>query len=179
MGIKKLAKERKSLYTVSMVDRRGFTLIELLVVIAIIGILASVVLTSLNTARAKARDTVRIAQLKEVEKALKLYYTEHGSYPTTGGNWRGTTTGCYTYASTLQSGLVPKYISVIPQDPNPFNGGYALGCYIYRSDGTDYMFMAHQTVESFDPDGPPPHPMDRAGYDQQSIAVWSDGAVNW
>lgn len=40
---------------------RGFTLIELLVVISIIGLLASVVLSSLNSAWVNARDTQRIA----------------------------------------------------------------------------------------------------------------------
>ncbi len=67
----------------------GFTLIELLVVIAIIGILASVVIASLNEARAKSRDVQRTAQARELEKAILFYHTENGAYPSTGGNWWG------------------------------------------------------------------------------------------
>jgi len=63
--------------------KRGFTLIEILVVIAIIGILSSVVLASLATSRAKARDARRIADLEEVKKALELYYDSNGAYPPT------------------------------------------------------------------------------------------------
>ena len=55
--------------------RKGFTLIELLVVIAIIGVLASVVLASLNTARAKARDARRISDFKAMQTALAFYFS--------------------------------------------------------------------------------------------------------
>lgn len=61
---------------------KGFTLIELLVVIAIIGILSSVVLASLNSAREKARDAKRISDVKQIQLALELYAdSNNGLYP--------------------------------------------------------------------------------------------------
>ena len=65
----------------SISKNKGFTLIELLVVIAIIGMLSSVVLASLNTARAKARDAKRAAEMTELRKALELYRSNNADYP--------------------------------------------------------------------------------------------------
>ena len=88
--------------TMSIIRRtsRGFTLIELLVVIAIIGILSSIVLASLNTARIKSRDARRVSDLKQLQIALQLYYDANASFPTT----------------TLAV-LTPTYIATVPQDP--------------------------------------------------------------
>ena len=61
--------------------KKGFTLIELLMVIAIIGILSSVVLASINSTRAKARDANRISDMKQIQIALELYRETNGSYP--------------------------------------------------------------------------------------------------
>lgn len=47
-----------------------------------------------------------------------------------------------------------------------------IGCYLYISNGVNYTFMAHQTVETFNPDSPV-HPLDRPCCVQQSIAVYS------
>lgn len=79
--------------------KRGFTLIELLVVIAIIGILSSVVLASLNSARQKSRDSRRVADVKQIQNALELFYDASSTYP------------------AALSSLAPTYISQVPVDP--------------------------------------------------------------
>lgn len=108
---------------------RGFTLIELLVVISIIGVLSSVVLASLNTARAKARDAKRRADLRQLEIALEFHYDIHGSYTqpegwnadcSTGADAAGATcpAGSDWHASSDMRDLVTGgFIPSLPVDP--------------------------------------------------------------
>lgn len=67
-----------------MKKNNGFTLIELLVVIAIIGILSSVVLASLNTARGKGSDATIKTQVAGIRPQAEIYYDTAGSYGATG-----------------------------------------------------------------------------------------------
>jgi prepilin-type N-terminal cleavage/methylation domain-containing protein len=109
-------------------SKRGFTLIELLVVIAIIGILSSIVLASLNSARQRGRDARRISDIKQIQLALELYYDANSAYPS------GTIYG--SNGPLAGAG----YISIVPFDPsytpacnNGTSGvtGTEAGCYKY------------------------------------------------
>jgi prepilin-type N-terminal cleavage/methylation domain-containing protein len=97
-------------YTLSY-KRKGFTLIELLVVIAIIGVLASVVLATTNTARAKARDARRRAAVQQVKLALEFYFDTNNVYPSIGPDHTG-------IAWTGLAAPLAPYISRIDEDPS-------------------------------------------------------------
>jgi prepilin-type N-terminal cleavage/methylation domain-containing protein len=63
-----------------MKNKQGFTLIELLVVIAIIGVLATIVLTSLSKTQGRSYDAKIKEQLNGFRTSAQLYFTNHGSY---------------------------------------------------------------------------------------------------
>jgi len=100
--------------------KNGFTLIELLVVIAIIGLLSSLILASLSTARAKGRDAKRMADLKQLATAMQFFYDDNGYYPKESGGSNG-----YVGEGAGLDALLNAYLSDIGVDPlGPSNNTY-------------------------------------------------------
>jgi len=102
--------------------KKGFTLIELLVVVAIIGMLASIVITSMSEVRASARDAKRIQEIKELQKALELYAINHnGEYPQSDNGPQDSTMDNLAVGNVLSTTLnelvSEGYIGKIPIDP--------------------------------------------------------------
>lgn len=114
---------------------RGFTLIELLVVISIIGLMSGIVIVPVNSARAKARDVKRIAEIRELMIALELYHDSNGHYPASidcdqcaSGSWSPNNFWCNSVES-LSDGhwicdwdvenVLSPFMSVEPTDPRP------------------------------------------------------------
>jgi type II secretion system protein G len=93
--------------------KKGFTLIELLVVIAIIGILASIVIASLDSSRKKGRDARRLSDVKQIQLALDLYYDQNGAFPSQIAN--SLTCGAGPCSANLTG---PGYLSTVPTDPS-------------------------------------------------------------
>jgi len=102
-----------------MKKSKGFTLIELLVVIAIIGILATIVLVSLNSARSKARDTKKVADLRQIQLVLEMYYNDNSAYPVAATCTNATYN---TMASTVQTA---GYATQLPIDTTYMYGATA------------------------------------------------------
>lgn len=98
--------------------KKGFTLIELLVVVAIIGMLSSVVLSSLNTARSNARDTTRKVDVSQAITALELYYGENNTYRVPGGCCSGSQGGTGWFADNYTEDSIAEQL---------FDGGFAGG----------------------------------------------------
>ncbi|OGE78208.1 MAG: hypothetical protein A2751_03565 [Candidatus Doudnabacteria bacterium RIFCSPHIGHO2_01_FULL_46_14] len=157
--------------------RSGFTLIELLVVISVIGLLASVILISLNSARAKARDAKRIADIRQIQKALELYYDQNNEYPrydgggivTCGGAW-ATTDDAPTFMpcwNDLQTKLSP-YINRLPVEILWTSSGYH---YKTQNSGQGYYLLMYPENNSM-------YRTDSPCYDSQGSLWWCTGN-NW
>jgi len=94
--------------------RRGFTLVELLVVIAVIGVLVGLLLPAVQAARAAARTTSCINNMRQIGLATHMFAdSNHGRFPQnvhagTGKSW------VYSLAPYVES---VEAIRICPDDP--------------------------------------------------------------
>lgn len=142
--------------------QKGFTLIELLVVIAIISLLSSIVMASLNSARQKAKDAVRLSDINQVKTAIEMYINDNGKAPYIKGPNGDGVISDFDNAdwSQLEKDLSP-YIKQLPKDPcgsacyskiskSSSNGGNSYFAYSYSNptpDSSTYIVEA-QNLES-------------------------------
>lgn len=144
----------------------GFTLMELLVVISIIGLLSSLGMVSLNSARIKARDALRMADMAQLRTALTLYYDDNGAYPVC-GSWvddeaqdfgavvgDGAGEGCECYLNVLEAELKAGSRPIMPKPPrDPSNqdnscAGNPVYNYRYVSSAAGDMYALIYTLEN-------------------------------
>ncbi len=144
--------------------RRGFTIIELVLVVAIIGILATIILAGLSTNQRTKRDAKRLADIRQLQAAIQLYYNAHNKFPAT-----PTDDDCISRADTTKglgntncavlsdagftsaassSGVI--YMANIPKNPQP-NGN--LGGYQYARQASDGVITTDAYEIEFELEG--------------------------
>jgi prepilin-type N-terminal cleavage/methylation domain-containing protein len=166
--------------TTTHTSQRGFTLIELLVVIAIIGILSSIVLAALNTAKAKGRDAARASALSQIQTAVEEYANDNGHYPNSNGLWTSFDAPIYSpnpivspNAANLTAALAPY----IPKDVDPQSLGGDSG-YLYTGAGTNYCILIWRTPENLNDFNPSLIPATRCTSWNSSGQCTSPGGTN-
>jgi type II secretion system protein G len=120
---------------------RGFTLIELLVVIAIIGILSSVVLVSLNSARERAKVANAVAQLRELRNVVAAYYIDTGQYPADCGLTCTQSTDPYLNALGVAGWSGPYFSAGVWNLSHPWGGHFSIASGDVTGDGIPDLYF--------------------------------------
>jgi len=140
-----------------MKQKKGFTLVELLVVIAIIGLLSTLAVIALGSARSKARDARRISDIKQLQTALELHFADAGAYPTEAV---AVTLGSATQDVLHDSGFgavgsTPVGAEIyMGQVPAQINTPAGIGAYVYTSATGDTYTLSFELEGSVGDLGP-------------------------
>ena len=123
-----------------MKDEKGFTLVELLVVVAIIGLLSTLAIVALGSARAKARDAKRVSDMRQVSTALEMFFNDNDSYPAVAPAGIPLGTAAFDTLSEdngfAADGAGTVYMGSVPEAPTP-PPGQEYRYFSLNADGTD------------------------------------------
>ena len=125
--------------------QKGFTIVELLIVIVVIAILAAITIVAFTGIQTRAFNGRVQADMKNVEKLVKAYNSLNGSYPSTGG-LSTVRTDANCSGGSQQADWVPSVTETLPQSSINTGIGNARGCYMYSSDGTNYIITAWNAI---------------------------------
>lgn len=137
-------------------SEKGFTLIELLVVISIIGLLSSIVLASLSTARGKARDAKRKIEVGVISNAFERYYIDHDYYPrdTFASAWEKTCTDNSNPTPATMEIINKGYLNTFPCDPINNATTFAEGSFVtHGENGNGYGYFIDTDQDAFNHTG--------------------------
>lgn len=135
----------------------GFTIVELLIVIAVIAILASIVMVTYNGVQDRARSARVLSDMKSMEDLVEAYASQNGgTYPKTTenlkANWKSidveTDDNCANGSSVED--WIPGIGEKLPQSDAsaPTGADGKKGCYLYASNGTQYVISAWNMLAS-------------------------------
>jgi prepilin-type N-terminal cleavage/methylation domain-containing protein len=130
---------RDKIYIMSISNKkRGFTVMELLVSLAIIAMLFTITMALVGPVKEKSRDSRRMSDVREINKALVLYADNNSKFPI--ATTAVTITGNDAVSTILESAGV---ISEVPTDPtHPTNS------YTYLSDSSGNTFIISFCLET-------------------------------
>lgn len=130
---------------------KGFTLIELLIVLALIGILTTVTVLALLSARQKTRDAERVSHASQIRVGLELTFAELASYPSQegpdlvlgiGGKTLCEVSGAPKFVIDTSECTGTVFMPTVPASPTPKDGKCSSAQNAYRylagSGGTDF-----------------------------------------
>lgn len=140
-------------------NHRGFTIVELLIVIVVIGILAAIVIVAFNGVQNRAKNSRVQSALTSVHKKIEAYKALNDVYPATQsvalasavstGAMVYVDSGCHLVTGTgmeRRSDWVPGIDMSLPVSNGETGASSQRGCYMYQSDGTNYVLSAWNMV---------------------------------
>ncbi len=103
---------------------QGFTIVELLIIVALMGAMASAIIASTTMVRARARDTRRMSDIKQIVNALALYWTTSSQMPCSAGQTSNE-------PDFLKELVTLGYLPEVPRDP--FGGPYVYEYFSFQN----------------------------------------------